>query len=64
MEENKCCANCFYAESIFGSKDVICSKKGIVSGGGICKKYDYNIFRKPPKKNRQVKQYSKEKFTL
>jgi hypothetical protein len=49
-EIEKICAYCEYGKSIFGTDDVLCSKKGLVKADGYCKKFLYTPLRRTPPK--------------
>jgi hypothetical protein len=46
----KICAYCEYGKPIFGTDDVICSKKGLVRADHFCKKFLYTPLRRTPPK--------------
>lgn len=64
MEVEKNCSTCIYGKKLFASTDVLCDKKGIVDGGWVCPKYDFNIFEAHKPKKRNVKDYSEDEFKL
>ena len=44
----KICAMCEHAEKIFDDENVLCEKKGIVSGTYHCRKFTYDILKHVP----------------
>ena len=38
----RCCALCEYSQEIFEGEYCICKKKGVVSPGGVCRKFQFD----------------------
>ncbi len=49
-EIEKICAYCEYGRSIYGTEDIICTKKGLVRADFSCKKFLYTPLRRTPPK--------------
>lgn len=61
----KKCVNCQFSQQLNGTTDVICSKYGVVSYNYICKKYKYDIFKKPIHKKKNLDtDYTAEDFSI
>ena len=60
------CATCKWAKPFHAVDYVICSKKGLVESGFLCKKYEYNRLLKRPPKKRSVNdgRFSAEDFDI
>ena len=60
------CCNCKRARPVPLSNDVLCQLSGVVAEDYLCKKYEYNIFLKRPKRKRglNVDDYSEEDFAI
>lgn len=46
----KICAYCEHGKPIFGTDDIICTKKGLVRADFSCKKFLYTPLRRTPPK--------------
>lgn len=49
-EIEKVCAYCEHGTQVFGTEDVLCSKKGLVKGDFHCSKFLYSPLRRTPPK--------------
>ncbi len=59
------CSNCEHAKINSASDDVLCHYYGIVSPGGICKKYKKNLLAyQPPKKRSINTDFTPEDFSI
>ncbi len=59
-----CCSNCMYGKTLNFSNDVICKFNGLLKGNGLCDRYKYNLFIKPPAKKRSLKNLTPEDFSI
>ncbi len=48
-EINRVCACCEHAETLNNEDIVLCSLKGVVSSGHVCKKFVYDPLKRDPK---------------
>ena len=48
-EINRVCACCELAETLHNEDVVLCSLKGVVSSGHVCKKFCYDPLKRDPK---------------
>lgn len=64
---NKVCALCVYAQGDSDSDELFCTrrKKNTAASRSDCKKFKYDIFKKPVRRKRRLKtDFSPEDFTL
>lgn len=47
-EIEKICAYCEHGKPIFGTDDIICSKKGLKKADSCCRKFLYSPLRRTP----------------
>ena len=60
-----CCSYCGHGDRI-SETEVICTKKGIMSSGGYCRRFTYNPLKRKPSKPLMLNtaNYSEEDFEL
>lgn len=53
-DQTPMCRFCTKAKPIAGTEDVICSVYGVVSADYCCKKYEYNLLTRTPRRRREL----------
>ncbi len=58
------CEYCNNGSTASDGEMVLCSKKGVVTKDFSCKKFEYNPFKRIPKRRRSLGSFTAEEFKL
>lgn len=65
-DQTPMCLFCTKGKPLPGTEDVLCTLRGIVSQDYCCKKYEYNILTRKPRRKRELNtdKFSPEDFEI
>ncbi|MCH5170054.1 MAG: hypothetical protein J1F24_02070 [Oscillospiraceae bacterium] len=58
------CSYCAHGKSSPDGESVLCIKKGVMEKDGYCKKFNYDILKRQPKRPRSLGKFNEDDFSL